>query len=206
MKYTAKVSRSNTFVDENLTFKITDAETLETFKQRVYDTLKVTDFRANLQQRRLFEDSDLVANLDYNDLKVARKAAEILYPLEGIPSKLDLGEDGAIEFSKLLSGGETLSLYLHEIESYDDLSRGIKDIFDIVDSRLQKTNKRELDFMEYFKNVPYSTRLKVSMLMDILFNKTTKEAVIERLKEENVKDTTDTMRVEALARGANNNV
>jgi len=60
--------------------------------------------------------------------------------------------------------------------------------------------------MEYFKNVPYSTRLKVSMLMDILFNKTTKEAVIERLKEENVKDTTDTMRVEALARGANNNV
>jgi len=206
VKYTAKVSRSNTFVDENLTFKITDAETLETFKQRVYDTLKVTDFRANLQQRRLFEDSDLVANLDYNDLKVARKAAEILYPLEGIPSKLDLGEDGAIEFSKLLSGGETLSLYLHEIESYDDLSRGIKDIFDIVDSRLQKTNKRELDFMEYFKNVPYSTRLKVSMLMDILFNKTTKEAVIERLKEENVKDTTDTMRVEALARGANNNV
>jgi len=125
VKYTAKVSRSNTFVDENLTFKITDAETLETFKQRVYDTLKVTDFRANLQQRRLFEDSDLVANLDYNDLKVARKAAEILYPLEGIPSKLDLGEDGAIEFSKLLSGGETLSLYLHEIESYDDLSRGI---------------------------------------------------------------------------------
>ncbi len=205
MHYKSLVTRMYSVADESIRVVIEDSESFETFKSRLFDVLRITDYRANVQQRRLFEDTELTNSLDYTELKAAKHAAEISFPLEGIPSQLNLGPTTAFEFSKNLPSGEVLQIFLHEVESYEDLSSAIKEIWDVIDSRLKRTNQRELDFMEYLKKLPYEVKLKVCRIMEILYGRNSLENVLQTLKKEDFEETTERIRDEIVKEKENSN-
>lgn len=184
MQYTALLTRSYAGLDESIQIIVDDVADLAEFKEKVYDALRITDYRGNQHMQHLFEDTTLTDTLDYKELKSAQEAIKILYPSTTIPSKLDLGlPKGGIEFAKILPQGETLKLFLHEVENYEDLATAIKGIFAIIDSRLVKTNQRELDIREHLKKLDMTTRLKIMNILDILYGSQFGETVIEKLKQ-----------------------
>ncbi len=194
MHYKALITRMYFMADESIQIIIDDTESFPLFKERVYTALRAADYRANLQMRRLFEDTSLTDELDYSELQAARATSELMYPNEGIPSNIDLGgEKGAIEFAKNLPSGEVLKLFLHDIDSYENLDIAIKNIYSLIDSRLQETNSRELKTLEYLKTLPFNTKLTVVKIMDILFGRMLKETFIEQMKGQKAQDLESTV-------------
>jgi hypothetical protein len=197
MKYTALLTRMFTMADESIQIKLEDTDSFDTFKERVYTALKVTDTRAHIQMRRLFDDTDLTNQLSYSELQKAKRATEIMYPDQLLPPKLDLGEGSAIEFAKNMASGEVLKIFLHDYETFEDINRAIKDVWSIIDTRLVKTNKRELDFLEYVSSLGYEEKLKISMIMDVLFGRAFTSDIVNRLKGE---------KADAELKGMRNNI
>lgn len=184
MHYKALLTRVYSMADESLQIIIEDTDSFDTFKTRVYTALKVADHRANTQMMRLFEDTDLTKELDYHELQACRKAAETLYPQEHFSKSLDLGAGSAFEFAKNMASGEVVKIFLHDVESYEDLNTAIKNVWNIIDSRLEQTNGRELAFMKYVKSLAFSVKLKITKVMEILYGRMLKEVIVEQLKGE----------------------
>ena len=184
MKYKALVSRMLTMADESIQIIINDTDDFTTLKEYLYNALKLCDNRANIQMSRLFEDTNLTDKLSFDEYTKAQHAASLVYPTSNLPIEVNLGENAAIEFAKTMSSGEVVKLFIHEVESYEDLSKNVDDIFKLIDNRLLEVNERELAFLQYFRSLPYETQLKISMIMDILYGRNTKENVESRLTQE----------------------
>lgn len=209
MEYKALLTRMYSMADESLQIIIPNTDDIEVFKQRIYNALKICDYRANEQMMRLFEDTELTTELSYDELKAARTAATIMYPKEHIPAKLDLGQGTtdydtafgpAFEFAKNLASGEVIKIFLHRVDAYEDIGIAVKAIWDIQDTRLYKTNKRELDFIEYIKRQAPSVKLKITKIMEILYGRHFKEDVIKELQGARLEETVEVIRKENEAR------
>jgi len=183
MKFTALVSRSLNHADESIRIQIEDEDSFTKFKDKVLEACLYCDYRSNVQMQRLFEDTSLTSTFSNSELKAATLAAQLLYPLEKLPSKSSLREDVKFEFSKLNGSGEQLTIQLKELDSYEELNTAIRHIWDLLDVRLQRTNKRELEHMAFIQQLDFNTKLKVSMVMDVLYGRATSEFVQERLKQ-----------------------
>ncbi len=159
--------------------------------------------------KRLFDDTDLTNELNYNELQCARKATELMYPSINIAGSLDLGYNSsydsddkkdtgpAFEFAKNMASGEVVKLFLHDIQAEDNsamLHAAIKSVYSILDARLNHTNKRELDFITYIKKLSFETKYKITMIMDILFGRALSETVVQRLKGEKAEEAVQQMR------------
>lgn len=205
VQYTALLTRSYPNADETIEIIVDDIDDAETFKDRVLSALKITDFRANRHSRVLFEDTELTDSLDYTELKAAKRAVDIMYPQEPLPKKLELGSPkGSIQFTKLLAGGEVVKLYLHEVESYEELDIAIKAMFSLLDSRLARTNKREQDTSAYFKKLDMSTKLKVLNILEILYGRQMQDTVVQKLKAAHLEQTVEAIRNEITTNGVEN--
>jgi hypothetical protein len=182
LKYTAVVSRSLTMCDETIQVVIHDTDSFESFKSRVYSALNMCDTRANRQMFRLFEDTDLTNNLSVSEYVEAKIAASIIYP-NSMVEDVNIGKDAQLEFTKINASGEVIKLFVHEVGTgtCDELNTVIEDVWDLLDKRLFITNKRELDFMTYFHSLDPSTKIKISMIMDILYGRAHVEDVVSRL-------------------------
>jgi len=169
--------------DETIQVIIRDTDSFDSFKARVYSALNMCDTRANRQMFRLFEDTDLTKNLSQAEYEQAKHAASLVYPTSSIED-LDLGEGAQLEFTKINASGEVLKLFVHELETYtstQDVDRAIEDIWSLLDKRLLQTNTRELKFMEYFRTLDQNTKIKVSMVLDILYGRAHVQDVVSRL-------------------------
>jgi len=185
MKYKALITRMLTMADESIQIIINDTDDFNSLKERVHTALKLCDLRANTQMMRLFEDTDLTSKLSLDEYLRAQHAANLVYPCNELPSSINLGDNSSIEFAKNLASGEVLKVFISKIQSYEDLDNSINEIFNLIDERLVETNNRELNFLEYLRSIPYETQLKICMLMDILYGRSTKEYVESRLTEQN---------------------
>jgi len=174
-----------TMADESIQIIINDTDDINSLKERVHDALKLCDARANTQMMRLFDDTNLTDKLSLDEYLKAQHAANLVYPCDEFLSTLNLGDNPNIEFAKNLASGEVLKVFVHEVQSYEDLDNSINEVFSLIDERLVKTNNRELHFLEYLRSIPYETQLKISMIMDILYGRSTKEFVESRLNEQN---------------------
>jgi hypothetical protein len=199
MQYKAWIARSLTFADETIQIVLDDVSNLEMFKDRVIKALEVADHRANELQLRLFEDTSLTDELNYKELEASRSFANKLYPVQFLSHKLDLGNKTSFEFSKNLSGGEVLKLYLHDFSQYEDITGAIQAVWDIIDSRLQRTNSREQKAMEYYSSLSFELQHKVYKIMALLYGQKFKDIVVDELRKEKVAETVDGLRAEALA-------
>jgi hypothetical protein len=169
--------------DETIQVIIRDTDSFDSFKARVYSALNMCDTRANRQMFRLFEDTDLTRNLSVSEYQQAKYAASLIYPISSL-GDLDLGEGAQLEFTKINASGEVIKLFLHELDTYistQDVDKAIEDVWSLLDERLLKTNTRELKFIEYFRTLEPNTKLKVSMVMDILYGRVHKDDVVNRL-------------------------
>jgi len=184
VKYKALLSRYLTMADENIQIVINDTDDFISFRDRVYSALRVCDRRANIQMYRLFEDTELTDSLSAEEFAKAEYAASIMYPYVNTEN-INLGENTAIEFSKNMASGEVVKLFLHEVDTYEDIEKAIENIYKLIDDRLVETNSRELECMEYFKTLPMELKVKVCMIMDILYGRNTIDNVVSRLQEEN---------------------
>jgi len=185
MKYKALITRMLTMADESIQIIINDTDDFNSLKERVHNALKLCDLRANTQMMRLFEDTDLTNKLSIDEYLRAQHAANLVYPCDTLVSSVSLGDNPSIEFAKNLASGEVLKVFIHEVQSYEDLDNSINEIFKLIDDRLVETNNRELKFLEYLRSLPYEIQLKVCMIMDILYGRSTKEYVESRLTEQN---------------------
>lgn len=197
MQLKSWVSRHLSFADEAIQVVIDDTDSLETLKARTLQALRFSDYRASQQRRRLFEDTDLTQELTYEELRAARHMAELMYPLETLPAEHDLGGKTTFEFSKNLPGGEVLKIYVHEFETYEDVTSAIKAVWELIDTRLVYTNKREQKAQEYFKGLPIQIRTKVLRIMEILYGRSFKETVIEELQKAKLQQVTEEIRSNA---------
>jgi len=184
VKYKALISRYLTMADENIQIVINDTEDFTSFRDRVHNALRLCDKRANTQMYRLFEDTDLTDSLSPEEFIKAEYAATLMYP-QTHTEPIRLGENTAIEFSKNMASGEVIKLFLHEVEGYEEIEEAIENIYKLIDYRLVQTNSRELECIEYFKTLPMDLKVKVSMILDILYGRNTVENVVSRLTEEN---------------------
>jgi len=173
-----------TMADESIQIIINDTDEFISLKDKVYNAFKLCDARANLQMMRLFEDTDLTSKLSLDEYLRAQHAANLAYPCNTLPIDINLGDSPSIEFAKNMASGEVLKLFIHDVQSYEDLDTAISEIFSLIDTRLLETNQRELNFLEYLRTLPYETQVKICMLMDILYGRSTKEYVQSRLTEE----------------------
>ena len=181
MKYTALITRMLSMADESISIIVEDTEEFDTLKDKVVHALRLCDHRANVQMNRLFEDTSLTKDLAYNELNATRRAAYMMYPLEHLTSEFTLGEGSKLEFAKSMPSGEVLKCFVHEIDETTDIAQACKNIWRLFDSRLGYTNQRELDYTTYINSLDFSTRTKVTMVMDILYGRTTREYVASRL-------------------------
>jgi len=180
--------------DENIQIIVNDTDDFTSLKDRVYSALKVCDQRANTQMYRLFEDTDLTDSLSPEEFIVAEHAASLIYPyLDTRP--INLGEGTAIEFSKNMASGEVVKLFLHEVDSYEDIEKAIENIYKLIDERLVETNNRELECIEYFKTLPMELKVKVSMILDILYGRNIIDNVVSRIQEENSNELPNGVRI-----------
>lgn len=197
MQYKAWISRTLSHADETIQIVIEDTDDITTLQKRVLEAFGVTDYRAHEQYLRLFEDTDLTQELNYDELSHARKFAGLLFPLESLPRKLDLGNKTAFEFAKNLPGGEVLKLYIHEFDTYEDIVTAIKTVWRIIDSRLAYTNNRELRASTYFREkIPLGIKSKIHRVMDILYGRAFKENVVQDLRAAKVEETVRELRDE----------
>lgn len=185
MKYKALITRMLTMADESIQIIINDAHNFDSLKERINNAFKLCDMRANTQMMRLFEDTDLTSKLSIDEYLRAQHAANLVYPCNNLPNNVDLGNGPQIEFAKNMASGEVLKIFIDKVQSYEDLDSAINEVFSLIDERLVETNNRELEFLEYLRSIPYETQLKVCMIMDILYGRSTKEFVESRLNEQN---------------------
>lgn len=185
MKYAALVTRMYHELDESLQIIVNSEESPQDFKTKLLDAFTVADYRANVQMLRLFDDTTLTDELNYEELQAARSMAHLLYPATTLPSKLDFGEGEkkGIEFAKNLAGGEVLKIFLTDYESYEDITTSIKAIYDIIDSRLIKTNQREEKATSFFRSLNFTIKHKVSRIIDILYGRSLRETVTKELRD-----------------------
>jgi|SRR6266853_1071437 len=174
-----------TMADESIQIIINDAHNFDSLKERINNAFKLCDMRANTQMMRLFEDTDLTSKLSIDEYLRAQHAANLVYPCNNLPNNVDLGNGPQIEFAKNMASGEVLKIFIDKVQSYEDLDSAINEVFSLIDERLVETNNRELEFLEYLRSIPYETQLKVCMIMDILYGRSTKEFVESRLNEQN---------------------
>jgi hypothetical protein len=207
MKFTAYITRFYQMAEESLEVIIDDIPDFEDFKERVFNVLRVTDYRANLQARRLFEDTELIKELSYSDLQKIRKAVDILFPQMTLPKTLDLNSSqswneeerkgkGGYQFTKSLRDGEVLKIFLHEVEPEEDSQVAIKNIYSIIDARLRKTNQRNLDFTNYLRSLDMDMRTKITMILELLYRQTDVATVIQRLKGQEAQETVEQIRAD----------
>ena len=183
MQYKALITRMMTVADESLSIIIEDTDTFDSFQTKVKEALTITDHRASRHQKVLLEDTNLTDKLSLDELKAVNTAVELIYPTVSLPQRCSL-EQSSFEFAKNLASGEVVKIFLHEVDSYDDLMQAITNIWSLIDYRLELTNQRELDFLEYYKSLDYNTKLKVQLVMDVLFGRSTKEMLESRLTEQ----------------------
>lgn len=194
MKFKAVTNRSLSFADETFRVIVEDTDTLESLKEKVLSAVEMADYRASELRQRLFEDTDLTDELKYEELQAARTMAKKLYPEVVLPKSPKVGTGAQFEFCKLMFGGEDLRIYISDFENDEDLRQAVKVIWDIIDSRLQYTNKRELDAGNYFKTLTMATRTKILNVMDILYGRAFKDSVIEKLQQMNVQEVVEGIR------------
>lgn len=168
--------------DESLRVVIEDTDSFETFKKRVFDVLQISDNRSQTHMLRLLEDTNLTAQLDYHELRKIKEAVKVLFPAETLPAKMDLGPATAFEFSKLMAMGEDLKLFIHNVESYEDLNRALKDVWDVLDARLARTNDRDIRFRKFVEKFPFELNMKMNTIFQLLYGKEI-EGVGKVLKE-----------------------
>jgi len=195
--------------EESLEIIIDDVSDFSDFKERVFNVFRVADYRGNLQARRLFEDTDLVAELEYEELQKIRKAVDILFPHETLPKRLDLNSTqneyeepksgkGSLQFSKVFKDGEVLKVFFHEIDPEEDTDLAIREIYTLYDARLSKTNKRTTDFTKYLRKQSLELQNKITMILGLLYRQTEVSTVIERLKGEKLNETVESIRQDIL--------
>lgn len=183
MNFKALVTRQIGFGDESIRVNITDEDNFDTFKEKVDTALAVTDYRVHELGFRLFEDTDLVSTLTQEEKNYCEQAARLLFPKTTLENTSILKSGVQFEFRKITAIGEDLTVQIHDIDSYDNLNTVIEDTFKIIDKRLIKKNTEQLSHLEYIKNLDYATKLKVVMVMDILYGRATLDGVLARLNE-----------------------
>src|SRR5258708_5737417 len=90
------------------------------------------------------EDTNIVDNLTLDELNLCKKAAKELFPDIYLlhPRDIKLRKGVKFEFAKLMPGGESITLQVHDIDNYDNLNTTVRHIWDLLDNRLKVTNKR----------------------------------------------------------------
>ncbi len=185
MKYKALVTRMLTMADEAIEIIINDTDTFQDFSTKVKNALSLCDLRANTQMFRLFEDTELTYSLSVEEYIKAEHAANLLYPYSRENAEsLDLGENVQIAFTKQLPSGEVVKLFIYDTNDYDAVTNSIADIWKLVDNRLVETNNREIACNKYLNSLDPTLKVKISMVLDILYGRMSPEQVMARLKEE----------------------
>jgi len=181
MELTALVTKGITVADESIRIQIQGEDSFASFKDKVHEACRYIDYRAHLQMRRMFEDTSLTEQLTRAERDAVEACAYTLFPLEQLSAEPVLRSGVKFEFTKLFAASETLTVQVQDIDSYDVLNTTIKHIWELLDTRLNVTNKREEDFREYVSTLDYNTKLKVAMIIDLLYGKASEETVVARL-------------------------
>lgn len=184
MQYTGLITRMISAADEAIQIIIQDQDDFSTFKSAVLEALKVTDARAAVQQHRLLEDTELTDKLTDAETRAITKAVNIVYSGNQVVDTTKL-RNAKFEFAKNMASGEVLKIFMHEVDSYDNLVESLENIYAILDNRLIETNTRELEFMKFYRTLDGNTQLKVAMIMDILYGRSTLDTIKAQLEKSN---------------------
>src|SRR6266516_4165097 len=185
MQYKALVTRMLTMADEAIEIIISDTDTFQDFSTKVESALALCDKRANTQMFMLFEDTSLTDALSVEEYVKAEYAANILYPDTSLyTTSLGLGENVQIAFTKTLPSGEAVKVFLHDTHTYEEVIQAVEDIWNLIDNRLVETNDREIGCNKYLNSLDPELKIKISMILDILYGRMTPQEVISRLKEQ----------------------
>lgn len=198
MEFKALITRQIQQADESIRVSIEGDHSIREFKERVFESLDYTDNRANTQMLRLFEDTNLLNTFSESEKEACTTVANLLFPNISLPSKPNLIEGVKFEFSKIMAGGESLTLQIMEIKDYSSLNASIRAIFDMLDARLEKTNTRELEVKAYLDSINYETKLKVVMFIDLLYGRTTSDQLIQRLTSKELEEYRDKLNAQHL--------
>jgi hypothetical protein len=169
-------------IQESIRINIEGDDTFNTFRAKVLEACTFYDYRAHQQGFRLFEDTDLVATLTPEELAKCEEAARLLFPNKNLPKVSQLREGVKFEVAKLTGVGESLTLQIHNPDSYEDVITAMTQLWQLLDQRLAARNTRQLKHLDYVKNLDGNTKLKVAMIMDILYGRATIEGVMSRLE------------------------
>ena len=174
MQYKALVSRTILMADESIRVNIANGNkglfSWLDISNKITEAFAHTDARAYIQAQRLLEDSDLVQNLTADEYASLAQCMEYLYPKPEITVSC-FDKTVQIELSKLNGSGESLTVQLHNITPTDNVELAISNTFDLLDARLAATNAREIAHMEFMRTLDYQTKLKITMIMDILYGR-----------------------------------
>lgn len=203
MEFKALITRQIQQADESIRVSIESDTDIRKFKERVFESLDYTDNRANAQMMRLFEDTTLMDTFTEKEKEACTTVANLLFPNITPPSKPNLVEGVKFEFSKIMAGGESLTLQITEIKDYSSLNSSIRAIFDMLDTRLERTNTRELDVRSYLDTIDYETKLKVVMFVDLLYGRTTSDQLIQRLTSKELEEYRDKLNAQHLMKSIN---
>lgn len=182
MELKALFTRQIASADESIRIQVEGCHTFEDFKAKIAEACMYGDSRASTQMQRLAHDTDLTKNLTESEKEAFLKAAYILYPEVPLPEETLLKKGCKFEFAKINAHGESLTVQVMNIESYDELETTLFNLWQLIDNRLYETNKRELDHMQYIRTLDMNTQIKVGMILDILYGRQFKEEVAKRLE------------------------
>lgn len=171
-----------TDIQESIRINIESDDDFPKFKAKVLEACTFYDYRAHQQGFRLFEDTDLIANLTSDELLKCEEAARLLFPYKNLPKVSQLREGVKFEVAKLTGVGESLTLQIHNPDSYEDVIKAMTSLWQLLDERLNARNTRQLKHLDYVKNLDQDTKLKVAMIMDILYGRATIDGVVSRLE------------------------
>lgn len=184
MQLTALVTKGITIADESIRIQLQDDESFSSFESKVQEACRYIDYRAHVQMQRLVEDTSLIEHLNKAEIHAVQHCAELLFPQQQLSAQPVLRSGVKFEFTKLFAASETLTVQVEDIDSYDSLNATIRNIWELLDIRLQSTNKRESDFRAYTTQLDYNTKLKVAMVIDLLYGKVSTDIVKARLTPE----------------------
>jgi len=183
VEFEAYVTRQMTLADETLCIAIQGDMNFESFKARILQACECGDYRVHQEVHRLIEDTSLLESMNPEEICAAYTTLTILYPqMKFLPELLKKGVK--FEIGKLNAGGESIKVRVQEIKQNDNVFDILVGLWDLIDTRLNETNHRELAYMEHLKTVDYDTRLKVIMLLDTLYGRQTPEYLKSRLAQE----------------------
>lgn len=182
MEFKALFTGNITIADESIRVNIEGDDDFNKFKAKVLEACTFYDYRAHQQGFRLFEDTDLIKNLSPEELAKCEEAARLLFPSKLLPKTSQLKEGVKFEVAKLTGAGESLTLQIHNPDSYEDVLTAMTSLWKLLDERLNAKNTRQLKHLEYLKNLDYDTKLKAAMIMDILYGRATVEGIASRLE------------------------